>query len=75
MNKLIQNREVGPGVRVHSEKVPGRATLWTKEYSDAVACLYGIIKLSPPIAHRIMKKIIGIYRHLALVSEKPWKDY
>jgi len=39
------------------------------EYRDAVACLYGIVKLSPRIAHRIMRKIIGVYRSLETISE------
>jgi hypothetical protein len=39
-----------------------------KEYCDAVACLFGITKLSPRIAHRFMRKIINVYRSLALIA-------
>jgi hypothetical protein len=44
------------------------ATIGTTEFRDAVACLYGIIQLSPRIAHQIMRKIIGVYRSLAAIA-------
>jgi len=39
------------------------------EYRDAVACLHGIVELSPRTAHRLMKKIVGVYRNLATIAD------
>jgi len=39
------------------------------EYRSAVACLHGIIELSPRTAHQIMRKIIGVYRSLATIAD------
>ena len=39
------------------------------EYRDAVASLHGIIELSPRTAHRLMKKIVGVYRNLATIAD------
>jgi hypothetical protein len=39
------------------------------EYRDAVACLHGIIELSPRTAHQIMRKIVGVYRSLATIAD------
>jgi hypothetical protein len=44
-------------------------TIGTTEYRDAVACLHGIIELSPRTAHQIMRKIIGVYRNLATIAD------
>jgi hypothetical protein len=40
-----------------------------KEYRDAVAGLFGIARLSPRIAHQFMRKIISVYRSLALIAD------
>ena len=64
MSSIIQYPELEP-VAERS----GTATIGTTEYRDAVACLYGIIKLSPRIAHRIMRNIIGIYRGLSKIAD------
>jgi hypothetical protein len=39
------------------------------EFRDAVACLHGIIELSPRAAHQIMRKIVGVYRNLATIAD------
>ena len=39
------------------------------EYRDAVACLHSIVELSPRTAHRLMKKIVGVYRNLATIAD------
>jgi len=41
------------------------------EYRNAVACLYGILELSPRIGHHIMRKIVSIYRSLADIAGIP----
>jgi len=75
MSKVIQCREVEPAVRDSSGEMSSPLTMAANEYRDAVACLYGIIKLSPRIAHRITRKIIRIYRHLSLISEGRLNDF
>jgi len=69
MGKMIQYPEAEPADCVPAGEQIGITTIGTTEYRDAVACLYGIIKLSPRTAHQIMRKIIGVYRSLALIAD------
>jgi hypothetical protein len=69
MNSMVQYPELEPIDRVRVAERSGTATIGNTEYRAAVACLYGIVKLSPRVAHRIMRNIIGIYRGLSLIDD------
>ncbi|HET9131118.1 MAG TPA: hypothetical protein VFO86_09235, partial [Terriglobia bacterium] len=47
-------------------------TVAATEYDEAVACLHGIMELSPRTAHQIMRKIVGVYRNLATIADIDW---
>ena len=68
MGKLTQYPEVDANWVPTGERY-GTDTIGTTEYRNAVACLFGITKLSPRIAHHLMRKIMGIYRSLAAVAD------
>ena len=68
MGNMIQYPEAESANCVPAEE-PIEDVIIATEYRDAVACLYGIARLSPRIAHRIMRKIIGVYRSLETIAE------
>ena len=73
MNGLIEDHKI-KATPIPSVGMPSITTIGTSEFRDAVTCLYGIVNLSPRIAHRIMRKIIGVYRHLAAISQGSLND-
>lgn len=68
MGNLIQYPEVESADCVPAEEQMDFGTIGTTEYRDAVACLHGILELSPRTAHQIMRKIVGVYRSLATIA-------
>jgi hypothetical protein len=67
MGNMIQYPEAESANCVPAEQQIGDVV--GTDYRNAVACLYGIHKLSPRIAHRIMRKIVRIYRSLAKIAD------
>jgi hypothetical protein len=68
MGNLIQFPEAESADCVPAEEQIDHGIIGA-EYRDAVACLYGIIELSPRTAHQIMRKIVGVYRNLATIAD------
>ena len=68
MGNLIQYPETESADFVPAEEPIDAEPIGT-EYRDAVACLQGIIELSPRTSHRLMKKIVGVYRNLATIAD------
>jgi hypothetical protein len=68
MGNLIQFPDVESANSVPAEEQIDDGLLGA-EYRDAVACLHGIIELSPRIAHQIMKRILGVYRSLVTIAD------
>ena len=69
MGNLMQYPKMESADFVPTEEQIDFGTIGTTEYRDAVACLHGIIELSPRTAHQLMRKIIGVYRSLATTAE------
>lgn len=67
MGNMIHFPEAESANCVPAEEQFGDVIIAT-EFRDAVACLYGIVKLSPRIAHRIMRRIVGVYRSLETIA-------
>ena len=67
MGNWIHNAEVESADCVPAEEPIDSSSIGA-EYRDAVACLHGIIELSPRAAHRIMKNIAGVYRSLVTIA-------
>jgi hypothetical protein len=75
MGNLIQYPEIESADCVPAEEQTGADVIATTEYRDAVACLNGIVNLSPRTAHQLMRRIVGVYRDLVAIangeSERP----
>lgn len=69
MSNWIQNQETEPEDCIPAEDQTVAGTIASTEYLDAVACLHGIIELSPRTAHQIMRKIVGVYRSLSTIAD------
>ena len=69
MGNTIQYPEAETANCVPAEEQLEDDAVSAKEYRTAVACLYGIVTLSPRVAHRIMRKIVGVYRSLAWIAD------
>jgi hypothetical protein len=68
MGKLIHFPDVESADCVPAEEQIDNGLIGM-EFRDAVACLHGIIELSPRTAHQIMKKIVGVYRSLVTIAD------
>jgi hypothetical protein len=68
MGNLIHFPEAEPVDGVPAEEPSDSGPIGT-EYLDAVACLHAIVELSPRTAHRLMRKIVGVYRNLATIAD------
>ena len=68
MGSWIHNPEAESADFVPAEnRMAGTAA--PMDFDEAVACLHGIMELSPRAAHQIMRKIFGVYRNLATIAD------